>query len=310
MIPAFNAGRYLAKTLECVLAQDPGPAEMQITVVDDHSTTDDPAATIASLNASERVSLFRQSRNVGHVRNFNTCIELARGELVHLLHGDDKVRPGFYRTMQRPFEQHPELGAAFCQYVAIDAGDVVHAVGPEIRSRSGILDGWLEQIAAGQLLQTPSIVVRRSVYEQLGGFDDRIRYYGEDWEMWVRIAASFPVWYENQPLALYRTHPESLSGRSARSGDNVRDLMTAIEINSRVLPADRAAEITKLARRYNAQGTMRRMMRAVRRDPAFPLAQLRATLQMHTDAAMLAKSAHLALQWMAFRILPSQGRDT
>ena len=43
---------------------------------------------------------------------------------------------------------------------------------------------------------TPCIVVRRSVYEELGGFDDRLAC-AEDWEMWVRVAARFPVYYED-----------------------------------------------------------------------------------------------------------------
>ena len=41
MIPAYNCARFLAATLESVLAQDPGPAQMQIEVVDDCSS-DDP----------------------------------------------------------------------------------------------------------------------------------------------------------------------------------------------------------------------------------------------------------------------------
>ena len=40
---------------------------------------------------------------------------------------------------------------------------------------------------------TPSIVVRRSVYERLGSFDRRL-VCAEDWEMWVRIAAHYPIW--------------------------------------------------------------------------------------------------------------------
>jgi glycosyltransferase involved in cell wall biosynthesis len=42
MIPTHNCARYLRETLTSVLAQDPGPDVMQIEVVDDHSTKDDP----------------------------------------------------------------------------------------------------------------------------------------------------------------------------------------------------------------------------------------------------------------------------
>ena len=49
MIPTYNCVNYLRETLASVLAQDPGPEIMQIEVVDDHSTKDDPAAVVEEL---------------------------------------------------------------------------------------------------------------------------------------------------------------------------------------------------------------------------------------------------------------------
>ena len=76
---------------------------------------------------------------------------------------------------------------------------------------------------------TPSIVVRRDVYEALGGFDDRLRC-SEDWEMWVRIAARYPVWYETEPLALYRMHANSNTGRHVRTAEDIRYTREAIDL--------------------------------------------------------------------------------
>ena len=87
---------------------------------------------------------------------------------------------------------------------------------------------------------TPCIVVRRSVYEELGGFDDRLAC-AEDWEMWVRVAARFPVYYEERPLACYRLHDDSNTGRNLRSGLNLEYTRRAIEIFADVLRADRKA---------------------------------------------------------------------
>jgi hypothetical protein len=112
---------------------------------------------------------------------------------------------------------------------------------------SGILDNWLERIAVQQRIQTPSIVVRRDVYERLGGFDCRLSCWGEDWEMWVRIAACYLVWYEVEPLALYRTSSASLTGRSVRTGENIRDFRKAISIVREYLPSECVDKLTKTA---------------------------------------------------------------
>jgi glycosyltransferase involved in cell wall biosynthesis len=91
MIPTYHCAAYLRETLESVLAQDPGPERMQIEVIDDHSTADDPEAVVRE-PASDRVAFHRQSRNVvGHVASFNTCLRRARGGLVHLLRGASAV---------------------------------------------------------------------------------------------------------------------------------------------------------------------------------------------------------------------------
>jgi glycosyltransferase involved in cell wall biosynthesis len=246
MIPTYNCADYLRETLASVLAQDPGPEVMQIEIIDDHSTKDDPAAVVEELGQG-RVQFYRQPQNVGHVKNFQTCLERSRGRLVHLLHGDDCVRVGFYQKLQHAFETHPEIGAAFCRHIHMDEEGHWHHISCLEQSESGILENWLERIAVQQRIQTPSIVVRRSVYEKLGGFDSRIRYWGEDWEMWVRIAAQYPVWYEAEPLALYRTRAVSLSGRSLRTGENIQDFRTAISIVKDYLPSESADKLSKTA---------------------------------------------------------------
>jgi glycosyltransferase involved in cell wall biosynthesis len=93
MIPTYNCAQYLRETLASVLAQDPGPEDMEIEVVDDQSTRDDPEAVVREL-ARGRVRFFRQPQNRGAIRTFNTCIARSRGRWLHILHGDDTVRPG------------------------------------------------------------------------------------------------------------------------------------------------------------------------------------------------------------------------
>ncbi|MEH1827681.1 MAG: glycosyltransferase [Nostoc sp.] len=257
MIPTFNCANYLRQTLASVLAQDPGTEVMQIEVIDDGSTQDDPATVVEELGQS-RVGFYRQKANVGYIRNFATCLQRSRGKLIHLLHGDDYVRDGFYRKLQHAFEQKPEIGAAFCRSLYIDEQGHWQSISPLELPESGILSNWLEQIAAGQRLTTPSIVVRRDVYEKLGGFNPCFSCAGEDWEMWVRIAAHYPVWFEVEPLAAYRVKRSgSLTGNSAATGELVRDMRIATEIIesylSAYLPKRHAQKLLNKARKEYAR---------------------------------------------------------
>ncbi len=309
MIPTYNCADYLRETLAGVLAQDPGPEKMQIQVVDDWSTRDDPEAVVRELGQG-RVEFYRQPRNVGHTRNFDTCLLQSRGYLVHLLHGDDLALDGFYRTMEQPFLQNPELGAAFCGQVIINEQSKQIHVSAPVEARSGILENWLERIAIGQRLQTPAMVVRREVYEKLGGFDHRIRYYGEDWEMWVRIAAAYPVWYQNKALAAYRVHTTSLSGKTQRTGENIEDLRRAIEINRAHLPEGTAERITNLALEATAQGALRRSRRMIDAgEMQAPLAQVREALRCRRSPGVLLRALSVYLLWLRRRVQNIRSRN-
>jgi cellulose synthase/poly-beta-1,6-N-acetylglucosamine synthase-like glycosyltransferase len=309
MIPTYNGEAYLRETLASVLAQDPGPDRMQIEVVDDASTEGDPEAVVRELGRG-RVGFHRQPRNVGHVSNFNTCLERARGHLVHLLHDDDRVRDGFYRAMQTPFQEHPEIGAAFCRYIAMDdEGHWLAFARPE-RPEAGLLEPrWLERIATGQRLQTPCMVVRREVYERLGGFDRRLRWMGEDWEMWVRIAAHYPLWYDPAPLAEYRKHTRSLTGRSVRTGEDMQDLRRVVEINRAHLASGGASEeVVRKARRWCAELALKTARRAAAAGEWSTVrVQVRESLRSSRSADMVVQ-AGLVLAQAAVRRLRLGGR--
>jgi GT2 family glycosyltransferase len=308
MIPTYNCASYLRETLCSVLAQDPGPELMQIEVVDDFSTRDDPAAVVAEIGRG-RVAFHRQPENVGHCRNFNTCLQRSRGRLIHLLHGDDCVREGFYQKLERAFSARQDIGAAFCRYTSLDEHGNWQTISPLELPESGLLSNWLEKIATGQRLQPPAMVVRREVYERLGGFDERISSYGEDWEMWVRIAAQYPVWYEVEPLALYRIHKSSLTGTTIRTGENARDLRQVIEINRAHLPEEHVQAWTNRARLSFALACLRRARRMLDAgDGQGSLAQTLEALKTSHSLSVVVQAAPLVARRIWRMFIPKRAR--
>jgi GT2 family glycosyltransferase len=278
---------------------------MQIEVIDDCSTKDDPAAVVTEIGRG-RVAFYRQPENVGHCRNFDTCLQRSCGKLIHLMHGDDCVRKGFYRKMEDAFAEREVIGAAFCRYISMDEAGNWQTISTLEQTERGVIPDWLEKIATGQRLQPPCMVVRREVYERLGGFDRRISSYGEDWEMWVRIAAHYPVWYEVEPLALYRIHQSSLTGNTLRTGENARDYRQVIEINRAHLPEEHARAWTNRARLSFALACLRRARRMLNaQDYQGSLAQTREALKTNHSAPVIAQAA-LLLAWRIWRMFTSK----
>lgn len=293
MIPAFHCASYLGETLRSVLAQAPGEDQMQIEVVDDASTLDDPESVVREV-AGDRVSFVRQPVNVGHIRNFATCLQRARGHYVHLLHGDDFVLPGFYAALHRGFASDPGIGAAFCRWMVVDGASECRSVVEPLQSEAGLLADPAARLAEEQRIVTPSIAVRRSVYQELGGFDDRLRC-AEDWEMWVRIAAAHAVWYVPTPLAAYRSHAESNTGRHFRLAEELEYTRQAITMLGHHLPADRAPAILRTARRAYARSALSNARDFARRgDVEAAAAHLRVALRLSRSPTVLLGAAGLS----------------
>ena len=251
MIPTYNCIDFIKEAIESVLTQDPGPETMQIMVVDDHSTDGNVEALVEEIGKG-RVHFFRQKSNVGSLRNFETCLNLSKGEYVHLLHGDDRVESGFYQEISELFKNHPEAGAAFTNYLYIDHNShKVNIINAPLLNKPGIIRDFLYLIAEHQLIQPPAIVVKRIVYETVGSF--YAAHFGEDWEMWTRIASKFPVAYSPDYLASYRVgHGIGISHNYFLTGKNISEITKVIGIIQNYLPIENRLKYKKAASSYYA----------------------------------------------------------
>ena len=248
MIPVYNCIPFLGNTLKSVLTQDPGEALMQIEVIDDCSTDGDVGALVETIGKG-RVKYFRQDRNLGSLRNFETCINRSKGQWIHLLHGDDLVEAGYYQEIENLFTANPEAGAAFTNNTLIDESGKTFYVREILLKKPGIIDNFLIKMAEWPKLEPAAIVVKRNVYEHLGSF--YAVHYGEDWEMWTRIASHYPVAYSPRCLASYRVLRDgNITQKSYLTGQNVLDMIRVINIIQTYLPFEKRKKLKKTALKY------------------------------------------------------------
>lgn len=292
MIPVFNCSQYLRETLDTVLTQCHNRSDIQIEVVDDASTDADIREIVLTVGQG-RVTYFRQQRNVGSLRNFHTCLLRARGKYVHLLHGDDRVRAGFYDRFESFFKKYPTAGAAYCRYAYIDGNSRFMYNHEKQHDHEGILENFIAALGVRQRIQYAAMVVKREVYEHLGAFYGVE--YGEDWEMWMRIASHYPIGYIPDVLADYRKHTSSISGRSVLTGKNMKELDLVMQRIEPMLPAEQKAGIIESSRKFYAHYALRtaNQIWSALRDVRGVKAQIREGWRMYKDLGLLYKIVKL-----------------
>ena len=202
IIPAYNAGRTITAALESVFAQT--YSDFDVIVVDDGST-DDTALRVAEWGA--RVTYIRQ-QNGGPASARNEAVRHSRSPLIAFLDADDVWLPRKLERQVAYFARFPETGllhsAAIVSRTPTQAVlDTADTVPVEVLGAAPT-NVFCDLFHARLEINTLTVMTRRDVLTELGGFDERRELHVEDWDLWLRIAARHPVGYLPTPLAVHR----------------------------------------------------------------------------------------------------------
>lgn len=203
VIPTFNRESVLSRAIRSVLAQTRAPEE--IIVVDDGSTD----TTVDSVRAGfpEAVILTQENLGVSAARNHG--IREASGEWIALLDSDDEWVAEKLERQLVELARHPDLRVCHTDEIWIRHHRRVNP-----KRRHAKYGGRIFQYCLPLCAMSPSsIVIHRSVFEDVGLFDEELPAC-EDYDLWLRICARYPVLYLDEPLVVkYGGHPDQLSRR-------------------------------------------------------------------------------------------------
>ena len=263
MIPTYHPDvQMLREALAGPLASGVDRAKMQIALVDDASGVDWKSAPLMAFAQECRdlgVEIHQFDNNIGLAGNWNRCLNLSRGHFIHVLHQDDRVRPVFYDAISAGFQANPKIGAAFTQHAFVTGEGQQIRCGHLRTETAGIVGDWLEYIFANLAIQCPAIVVKRAVYERLGGFDPGYLYCC-DREMWQRIAIEYPLWFDPRPLADFRVHRGSASATLTRRSASWLEVNRCVREGAKQLSAPARRPVMRSFRRH----TLRMMIAEAR----------------------------------------------
>jgi glycosyltransferase involved in cell wall biosynthesis len=215
VVPVFNGAAFLRESLDSIVSQR--YESLEVIVMDDASTDTSAAIAVEFAQRDPRVRLATQTSNVGQFANVNAGMDLARGDFVAVYHADDVYDREIVAREVTYLQTHPDTAAVFTLATFIDQESRefgrLEGVPPEIEGIERleyplVLNAVLRHTSS--FLPTPSALVRRQVYTEVGPYslDYGIR---GDIDMWLRIARRHPVGLIREHLMRYRvgTHNES-----------------------------------------------------------------------------------------------------
>lgn len=189
----------------------------ELVVVDDGSTDGSVGIIEGLLKENPEVRFLPINENLGNCQAFNKGLKLTKGEYIIDLAADDVLLPDRLAEGVRAMEAAgEEYGVHFTDALYIGVN------GKELRThyKRNKLGHLVEQVPQGwvypDLLQryficTPSMMMRKSVLEAMGGYDETLAY--EDFDFWVRSSRSWKYCFTDKVLVKKRIVLGSWSAR-------------------------------------------------------------------------------------------------
>jgi glycosyltransferase involved in cell wall biosynthesis len=203
VIPTYNRSRRLRRALASVMAQTRPPDE--VVVVDDGSTED----TTGWIRDEFPLVVYIRQKHEGVSAARNRGVMECRSEWIAFLDSDDEWRPEKLERQARALANNPDYHLCHSNETWIRNGRRVNEGKRHAKSGGRIFRRCLPLC----VISPSAAVVRRSLLEEMGGFDESLPVC-EDYDLWLRICARHPVLFLEEPLIVkHGGHADQLSRR-------------------------------------------------------------------------------------------------
>lgn len=206
IMPVYNAGPYLKKSVQSILNQTYGNFEFLI--CDDGSTDNSLKILKEFSRQDERIKLFSQ-KNLGVVKTLNRLIKNSQGEYIARMDADDLAYPKRIEQQIKYLKQHPKtviVGTAF---------DIIDNKGKFIETFHHFNDDFL--IRWMLIFSSPfchsSVIIRKNIFDQTGLYDNKWTTV-EDYELWTRISQIGTMANLDEILQHYRANSQGVSQKN------------------------------------------------------------------------------------------------
>lgn len=218
VIPSYQQGSFLGRTLESVLSQDVSGIEVFVV---DGGSTDQTRQVLEDAARGEPRLRWVSEPDRGQAHAVNKGIQATTGRVVGWLNSDDVYYPGALRAVVDFLDKNPDVEVVYGEGDHIDEADCFVARYPT--------EPWsVDRLKQIDFLSQPSVFFRRSVVDRCGFLDESLQF-AMDYEYWLRLArAGVRFAYTPRVLSGTRLHADAKTVRSKlKIHTEVNDMLRA-----------------------------------------------------------------------------------
>jgi glycosyltransferase involved in cell wall biosynthesis len=219
-MPVYNCEKFLAKSVESILAQS--FTDFELLIIDDGSTDNSVAVVKRYADCDSRIRWVTQP-NAGVSTTRNRLLAMATGEFIAVMDADDIAVPDRFALQVKFMRQHPNV---------VCVGGSHHLIDDDGRFLTTLYlpesDAEVQHLAlAGHgSICHPCAMIRRWALLQVGGYDEVLKS-AHDLDLWLKLGEVGQLANLKDVILSYRLHPLSLSGKNPY--DQRKEAMIACE---------------------------------------------------------------------------------
>lgn len=212
IIPTYNRLNLLKQTMASVQSQS--FKDYELIVVDDGSTD----GTSEWLQTQRDIKFVNQE-NSGIASSRNKGASLSSGKWLAFLDHDDLWDEKKLEVQVTYAEANSELGMLVTRHVRLGSR-------PKLRHDASWIKGdlFLKEYSES-FIHTSSVMIRRDVFEAVGGFPTQYRF-ADEFDVWLKITKSYPVAYYNEPMVFIRLYESNTSHNRVGVRTDTYDILT------------------------------------------------------------------------------------
>ena len=271
VVTMFNRGRYIADTLDSVLAQS--HRHLEVIVIDDGSEDDGPDIVRRYLSDPRLSLAMKPHLGISGNRNAGASLASPSSEYLIFMDDDDTWAPEMLETLVAALGSHPEACGAFARAEYTDEAGTVMRPGEfarKMRTRErlaspdgpalGILRGLEHAFLAMPVAPMGTLLIRRDAFSSTGGFDPSFPV-GEDWDFLARMVRKMPIVVVERALVGYRRHTSNISANAPLNVRTVRRLWATVYYSPENSP-EQAAMLAAIWRSHHRRTSARKLAEA------------------------------------------------